>query len=116
MAKKTKRDLWIIEFTSIDPSRDSTVAYDSRQEAMDVAASFVKDHAKEELERFEWGPEDEAPGKLKAILGFLKQGKKEDALLEWLDYQGEYNPDESIAIGPSGSVSDSPWDFPRAAK
>lgn len=115
MAKK-KRDLWIIEFTSIDPSQDATVAYKSREEAIDIAAEFAKDQAKNDLEQFEWKPGEEAPERLKSILGLLEQGKKEEAILEWLDYQGEYDPDEKIAIGPSGSVSDSPWDFPRAAK
>lgn len=116
MAKRKKRELWIIQFGSIDPSLDSTVAYESREEAVNVAADFVRDQAKEELEGIGWEPGDEAPEKLKGILELLRQGKKEDAIIEWLDYQNEYDPREKIAIGPSGSVSDSPGDFPKARK
>lgn len=116
MAKRKRRDLWVIEFTSIDPSRDATVAYEGRDEAVGVAADFVRDNAKGELEQFEWEPGDEAPETLKAILGLLDRGKKEEAVVGWLEYQGEHEPNERIAIGPSGSVSDSPWDFPVAAK
>lgn len=116
MAKKKKRNLWIIQFGSIDPSQDATVAYESREEAVEIAADFVRDQAKSELEGIGWEPGDEAPEKLKEILELLKQGKKEGAIVEWLDYQGEYDPSEKIAIGPSGSVSDSPGDFPRAEK
>lgn len=116
MAKHKKRDLWIIQFGSIDPSQDTTLAYESREEAVNIAADFVRGRAQEELEGIGWGPEDEAPEKLKGILELLKQGKKEDAIIEWLDYQGEYDPNEKIAIGPSGSVSDRPGDFPKAEK
>lgn len=116
VAKKKKRELWIIQFGNIDRSRDATVAYESREEAVEIAADFARDQAKIELEQIEWDPGDEAPKKLKEILELLKQGKKEDAIVEWLDYQGDYDPREKIAIGPSGYVSDSPGDFPLAAK
>lgn len=116
MAKKKKLDLWIIQFGNIDPSQGATVAYESREEAVEIAADFVRDQATSELEEIGWEPGDEAPEKLSGILDLLKQGKKEHAIVEWLDYQGEYDPSEKIAIGPSGSVSDSPGDFPMVEK
>lgn len=106
------RDLWVIEFSSVDTSQDATVAYGSRKEAIDAAVDFVKYHAKEERGAFEWKPEDPAPEVLDQILTDIKQGKMEEAIMGWLDYQSEYDPDEKIAIGPSGSVSDSAGDFP----
>jgi len=112
-AKKKARELWIIEFTSIDPSQDATVAYDSREEAVKVAVDFIKDEAKGELEGIGWEPDDEAPKMLRDILGLLEQGKKEEAIQVWLEYQGEYDPREKIALGPSGLVSGKPRDFPR---
>lgn len=116
MAKKKRggSELWVIEFHNIDPSREATVAYKSRKEAIDVAAEFVGDQAKYDLESYGWEEGDEAPEMLKSILKNLKEGKKEDAIVEWLGYQREYDPREGISIGPSGLVSDSPFDFPRS--
>lgn len=111
-AKRKTHDLWIIEFRSIDPSRDATVAYESRAEAIKVAINFIQNNAKDELERFEFEPGDEAEELLRNILRDLEAGKVEDAIMGWLDYQGEFEPDEKFAIGPSGSVSNSPMDFP----
>lgn len=111
MAKKKKRDLWIIEYTGNDPSREATVAYRSRAEALRAATDFIREAVKYDLEGFNWGPEDEQPGMLKEILQDLDKGKVDDAIVGWLEYQGEYEPDERIAIGPSGLVSDSPHDY-----
>lgn len=113
MAKKLGgRDLWIIEYKNIDPSRDAIVAYESRKEAIEAAADFVRAAAEGELEGIGWEPEDEAPKMLKEILRSFEEGSLEDAIVEWLEYQSEYDPNERIAIGPSGSVSDRAHDFP----
>lgn len=110
--KKKGRDLWVIEFTSIDSSQDSIVAYESRKEAVGVAVDFIQDEARRWLEELEWEPGDQAPEMLEGILKSVADKKFDEAIVGWLEYQGEYEPDERIAIGPSGSVSDSPGDFP----
>jgi hypothetical protein len=111
MAKGKKRELWVIEYTGMDPSRDATVAYRSREEAVGAAADFIREAANYWLEALEWDPADKAPEMLKEILRDLDEGKVDNAIMGWLDYQGEYDPDDRIAIGPSGSVSQSPHDF-----
>src|SRR3990170_4834253 len=109
MAKMKKRDTWIIEWTGVDPSRDATVAYPSRAEAVDIAAEFIREAAEYWLEALEWDSENKAPGMLKEILRDLDERKVDDAIMGWLEYQEEFDPDDRMAIGPSGSVSDSPY-------
>jgi hypothetical protein len=111
MAKGKKHDLWIIEFTSIDPSRDTTLAYRSRAEAVEAAVDFIRGGANHWLEALEWEPDNPAPEMLKSVLRALDDGRRDDAIIGWLEYQEEYNPDDRIAIGPSGSVSQSPLDY-----
>lgn len=106
-----KQERWVIEYGGQDPRQEATVAYDNRGEAVQAAIDFIKRQAQEELERFEWEPDDPAPEDLKQILGHIEQGRTVDAIVEWLEYQGDYNPDETIALGPSGSVSANPSEF-----
>ncbi len=112
MAKK-KGERWVIEFKSVDPSRDIKVAYDNRAKAVEAALDFIKDAAKSELKDIEWQEGDDAPEMLNEVLDAIKDQDADEAIIGWLRYQQEYNPEEGIAIGPSGSVSDSPWDFPE---
>lgn len=109
--KNPKNGAWIVEYTSSDPSQDETVAYDSREEAVAAAADFAGEKAKSELDGIEWEPEDEAPELLQEIVAAAGDGRHDAAVSLWLEYQNEYDPDEKIAIGPSGSVGSGPADF-----
>lgn len=111
MAKRkgASRNRWIIEFRSIDPSRDAIVAYKTKVEAIYVAADFVADTAKLELDTF--GDDFEAAEDLKELIAMVKSGMLVEAVEGWLEYQNEYDPEDKIAIGPAGSVSDKPHDF-----
>jgi hypothetical protein len=113
MAKKKKKDLWVIEFDDIDPRGEGTLAYESRAEAEKAAADFIRDTAKSELKNIGWEEDHPAPKMLTEILRYLDEGKIRDAIVGWLDYQQEYTPEEKISIGPSGLVSALPWEYPR---
>jgi hypothetical protein len=114
MAKRP-RERWSIEYRNIDPGREETVAYKGRQEAMAAALYFIKDAAKSELEDIEWEEGDEAPETLKSILKSVEEEDSDEAVIGWLEYQRDYGPlDREIAIGPSGYVSDMPWELPEA--
>lgn len=111
-----RRDPWIIKFTDSGAREEGIVSYRNREEAIKAAVDFVGTEAKNELDRFEWEPDDEAPTLLKEILKSISNKKHDEAIVSWLEYQSNFDPEEKIAIGPSGSVSDSPWDFsPRKA-
>lgn len=109
--KRGSRTPWIIEITSVDPSRDATTAYRSRKAAIEEAIHFITGAAKDELEGIEWEKDDEAPTALKAILDDIAAGRFDAAITGWLDYQGDFDPGDKIALGPSGSVSDKSHDF-----
>lgn len=102
-------DTWIITFTNIDPSRNATLAYRDRAEALGVAAEFVKGAAQRELEDIDW-EDEEAPTMLRDVLAKVDVDPAA-AIMGWLEYQQEYDPSETIALGPSGAVSASPGDF-----
>ena len=110
MPKRPKRDLWVIEFESPDSSQCFTNAYPSKEKAVAAAVAFIEYTAKDELEGIDWD-EPEAPALLKAALDAIKSKKFDDAIMSWLEYQGDFDPQEKISIGPSGSVSDSPHDY-----
>lgn len=112
MPKQPKRskELWVIEYSSPDPSHESINAYESRKEAITAAIAFIGYEALEALEGIEWDM-DEAPKLLKEILQSIKDGKYDDAIISWLDFQQEYDNEDQIAIGPSGQVSKSAGDF-----
>ena len=109
MSKRSK-ELWVIEFSSPDPSSESTNAYHSREEAVEHACRWIKYTAKQELDGIEWS-DDEAPKLLREALAAIEEGRQDDAILSWLEFQQEYDPDEQISIGPSGEVSPLPGDF-----
>jgi len=113
-------DMWVIEYTDSGARETDIIAYKNRAEALDAASEFVRTAAEDaikEIESFERSQgDDEETEVLKEMLAHVKAGRKEEAVFAWLDYQHERNTDQKIAIGPSGSVSDSPWDFPSAAK
>lgn len=110
-SSESKKEKWIIEYTDIDSSRDATVAYDSRAKAIEAAFDFVRIQAQDEHSAFVWEQHDEAPKKLLKILEDVKAEKKDAAIVGWLEYQSEFDPQEKIALGPSGSVSDRAHDF-----
>jgi len=105
-----KKGTWIIEWTEDDSSRDTTVAYDTKEEAIEIAAEFAAKKAHDELTCFEWD-DDEAVEMLEEVIKLYEEKDPVGAIKAWLDYQNEYDPDERIAIGPSGSVSDRATDF-----
>lgn len=112
MAKKSKsRELWAVQFISPDTSREGIMAYHSRKEAIASAVDFIAYEAKEALEGIGWDPDDEAPKLLKAALDAIAAKKFDDAVRAWLEYQDEYDPQDQIAIGPSGDVSSRAMDF-----
>jgi hypothetical protein len=110
MAKRTG-DLWVIEFDSPDSSQCFTNAYHSKAEAVDIAIGWIKDSAQRELDQFEWKSGEEAPEMLKEILQQIDQNQYDEAIYGWLEYQSEYDPEETIAIGPSGQVSERASDY-----
>lgn len=110
MAKR-KNALWVIEFTSPDPSSESTNAYHTRKEAIDHACAWIKYNAEQDLESIGWGDDDEAPKLLRQALDAIKAKRFASAVWAWLEYQNEYDPSEKIAIGPSGYVSDRASDW-----
>lgn len=114
MAKRSK-DLWVIEFSSPDPSHEGINAYPSRKEAISAAVAFIGYEAMEALEGIGW-TDPEPPKLLKEILQAIKDGKYDDAIVSWLEFQSEYTPEDVISIGPSGYVSSSPHDFPLEKK
>lgn len=105
-SKGQKGGKWVIELSNIDSSRNITRAYNSREDALEVAANWAKEMAKHELDQFEWDEGDEAPEDLKAIILAAESADYLDAVQKWLDYQGDYDPGETMALGPSGSVTD----------
>lgn len=111
MAKRkgSSRNRWIIEVRSIDPSRDAVVAYKTKVEAVYAAADFVATAAKFELDTF--GDDFEAAEDLKELIAMVKSGMLVEAVEGWLEYQSEHDPEEKIAIGPAGSISDQSHDF-----
>jgi len=109
--KAGKKRRWVIKFMGPDSSSESTDAYDSQEEAIDVAVGWIKSTAEGELNDFEWDEGDEAPEKLRSILAHIQKRELIEAISEWLDYQEESDPQEKIAIGPSGSVSTNAGDF-----
>lgn len=108
--KKSRKDLWIVEFQSPDSSHEGIVAYANRAEAVGAACGFIKYQAKEELEGIEW-TEPEAPDLLKQALAAIEAHKWDEAIYAWLEFQNEFDPQDKIAIGPSGDVSDRASDF-----
>lgn len=108
---KRSRDLWIIEFDSPDSSLCFTNAYPSKEAAVKMAISWIRNVANLELDQFEWKPGEAAPEMLKEILKAIDEKRFDDAIYDWLEYQSEYDPEETIAIGPSGQVSDSASDY-----
>lgn len=115
MSKKSK-ELWVIEYSSPDPSHEGIRAYPNRKEAVISAIAFIGYEALESLEGIGWEKGDEAPKLLTEILQAIKDGKYDDAIVSWLEFQREYTPEDVIAIGPSGYVSSSPHDFPLEKK
>lgn len=109
---KRSKEFWVIEFSSPDPSHESINAYENRKEAVNAAVAFIGYEALEQLEGIGWEKNDEAPKLLTEILQSIKDGKYDDAIVSWLEFQSEYTPEDVIAIGPSGYVSSSPHDFP----
>lgn len=112
---KRSKELWVIEYSSPDTSHEGIVAYRSRKEAINAAIAWIGYEALEALEGIEWS-EDEAPKLLTEILQAIKEGRYDDAIVSWLEFQEEYTPEDGISIGPSGSVSKSPHDFPLEKK
>lgn len=108
---KRPSELWVIEFSSPDPSHEGITAYKNRKEAVTAAVAFIGYEAMESLEGIGWDNE-EVPKMLKEILQAIKDGKYDDAIVSWLEFQREYTPEDVIALGPSGYVSSSPHDFP----
>jgi len=108
---KRRREPWVVQFSSPDPSHEGINAYKSRAEAVRAAVAFIGYEAMESLEGIDWD-KDDAPAQLREILQFIKDGKYDDAIVAWLEFQQEYTPEDVIAIGPSGEVSSSPHEFP----
>jgi hypothetical protein len=97
---------WVIEWTGPDTSRESTNAYDSREEALEVAADWAADEAKKAVDEFEWDEGDEEPELLNAVIEAEKNKNYLEAVKQWLDYQDLADPADKISIGPSGQVTD----------
>lgn len=110
MPKKSRDELWIIEFQSPDPSLCFTNAYHNKKEAVERAIGWIKNIANLELDQFEW-TDQIAPDMLREILEAIKNKDYDDAIVQWLDFQEEYDPDEQIALGPSGFVSPRSMDY-----
>lgn len=104
-------ELWVIEFGSPDPSCCSTNAYHGREEAVEHASRWIEYTAKQELEELEWDAEEAAPGLLQMALSAIKEKRWDDAVVAWLEYQDEYDPQERISLGPSGEISPRAMDF-----
>jgi len=111
LGAKKRDDPWIIKFTDRGAREEDIVSYKNRKEAIEVAIDFIGTQVKRELEDIGWEPEDEAPAMLNGILKSISDKKNDEAIVSWLEYQSEFDPQESIAIGPSGSVSSSSLDF-----
>lgn len=102
-------DLWITQYAGVDSSRDSVFAFPDREEAVETAAAFALNAAKEELETF--GDDSQHAEILHEIIDNATAGEYDAAVRTWLEYQQDADPETQLAIGPSGSVSASPWDF-----
>jgi len=110
-----RKQRWIIEWTNIDSSQDATTAYDTKEEAFKVAADWIKETAQRELDSQEFDMSDDydkaVHEQFTIMLDDLKKGDQRSAISQWLDYQGEFEPDEKMAIGPSGNVCERQGDF-----
>lgn len=125
--RKSKR--WAIHWQSPDTSQEGTTVYDNMQEALEAACSWIKDQADMELdglrntkkdveagsEHVSWSEEDDEHVELlEGVLKDIEANKLAEAVENWLEYQGDTDPQDRIEIGPSGDVTDSASDFRRS--
>ena len=112
---RNQEELWVIQYEDVDPSRDGIVAYHSRAEAVEAAADFARTEAVDELDNLgerDLNDEDTSiHDLLEGVIEDATAGRFDDAVRQWLAYQNAANPNVRIAIGPSGSVSASEYDF-----
>lgn len=125
--KGRKSTRWAIRQESPDTSQEGTTVYDNMQEALEAAASFIKEEGGNDLENDRlrkkadaeddpWEEEDEERLQLlEGIMKDIEEGKLVEAVENWLDYQSDIDAQNRIEIGPSGDVTDSSSDFRRSA-
>lgn len=126
--KKSRQARWAIHWESPDSSNEGTTAYGNMQEALEAASSWVEGQASDDVENYRirkkadaaddpWETEDqERMDLLQDILKAIKEGRLADAIADWLEYQGDIDPQDKISIGPSGDVTDRDFDFRRAVQ
>lgn len=95
MAEKA---VWIVVHTTqLDPE-GTPVVFSDRTKAFSMAADIIRSMASDELESFEFLPEDPMKADLDEILRLVAEGKDEDAVVEWEEYRQEFNAREGISV------------------
>lgn len=124
--KKSKKSRWVINWHSPDPSQEGTTAYDDMQEALEAATSWIKYEGEQVLENDRlrkqanaaddpWEEQDqERMDLLEKTMSDIAAGRLAEAVVQWLYYQDDVDPQDFIEIGPSGYISSSPMEFRTA--
>lgn len=90
--------VWIVAHSDRSDPEGTPVVFTDRAKAFAAAGEIVKAMASSEIESFEFAPDDPNRAKLDEMLGLVGQGKSEDAVEVWAEYQADTNAESSLSV------------------